>query len=367
MKKHTFACIFFFWALQHTYAQNLVVNSNFFEANNCSEFNQACSPAGWFCVPAGSEYYTPKFNIEPTYTLCGFVYYSSDSVNTRTWLTTGLLCPLMKDSVYIVEMDVLSKSIDKGKIGIYLPEDDFFYETAHFSTIVPACEYSNNGEAAPIPRSHWQKLQLRFTATGKERWLVIGNFTIDIPGDISTSYSGTMGSKYYYFIDNVAVRPAGKNVPLCSGADSVKQQLYMRKWRHSLLIASVDSIKRKKMPLVKADTITLPDILFEFNQFSLNKKFEKLLDSLTMNINQATVDSLLINGFTDNKGTDTYNKTLSINRAKAVAGYLTTKKGIPAGVCRIRGFGSSNAVAENTSSAGRLKNRRVEIIIFKNR
>jgi outer membrane protein OmpA-like peptidoglycan-associated protein len=357
--------LFAFMYLQKAKAQNLVANSNFSQPNNCREFGQPCAPAYWFGVPAGCDYYTPKLNPVISHAFCGFVYYSSDSVNTRTFITTQLLCPLVKDSVYIAEMLVFGRNTDKGKIGIYLPAEDFLYETAHFSSFTPAAAYWQDKELTVTPGKDWQKLQLQFTATGKERYLVIGNFMIDIPGDISTSYSGLVGNKYYYFIDNVVLRPANKNIPFCNDADAVKQQLLQRTERHGLLTAAVDAVKRKKQPVIKADTLTLPDVLFDFNKFSLNKKFEKLLDSLTSNIGAATVDSLQINGYTDNKGSDAYNKTLSLNRAKAVADYLLRKKEVPSAGCRVNGFGSSYPVAENTTAAGRLKNRRVEIIIFK--
>ena len=67
-----------------------------------------------------------------------------------------------------------------------------------------------------------------------------------------------------------------------------------------------------------------------------------------------------IEAHTDNAGDDAKNMTLSTNRAEAVKKYLVSK-GISADRITTEGFGETMPIADNTTAAGRTKNRRVEI------
>lgn len=73
-------------------------------------------------------------------------------------------------------------------------------------------------------------------------------------------------------------------------------------------------------------------------------------------------------GFADTSGNTNYNRGLSERRANAVIGYLVTKHNLPLQrLIQPFGFGESKPVAENTTAAGRAKNRRVEIQILANK
>jgi OOP family OmpA-OmpF porin len=73
-------------------------------------------------------------------------------------------------------------------------------------------------------------------------------------------------------------------------------------------------------------------------------------------------------GFADTRGNTTYNRSLSERRANAVIGYLVAKHNMPlTRLIQPFGYGESNPVAENTTAAGRAKNRRVEIKILANK
>jgi outer membrane protein OmpA-like peptidoglycan-associated protein len=64
-----------------------------------------------------------------------------------------------------------------------------------------------------------------------------------------------------------------------------------------------------------------------------------------------------IGGHTDNTGDKAKNKTLSMNRAKAVKDYLVSK-GIDATRLTAVGYGDSAPVADNGTPEGRAQNRR---------
>jgi len=67
-----------------------------------------------------------------------------------------------------------------------------------------------------------------------------------------------------------------------------------------------------------------------------------------------------VNGYSDNVGDTALNRKLSEQRAGAVRDYLVTK-GVKKERVIIHGYGSSNPIADNSTEAGRKKNRRTEV------
>ena len=71
---------------------------------------------------------------------------------------------------------------------------------------------------------------------------------------------------------------------------------------------------------------------------------------------------VVIEGYTDSRGSAKKNQALSERRAQAVSDFLTAQ-GVPADRVRSVGKGASSPVASNASSNGRAQNRRVEIVL----
>ena len=71
-------------------------------------------------------------------------------------------------------------------------------------------------------------------------------------------------------------------------------------------------------------------------------------------------------GHTDSVGTDAYNQKLSLRRSQAVKAYLVSK-GIDKTRIYTEGKGEKQPVADNSTSEGRAKNRRVEIEVVGSR
>jgi outer membrane protein OmpA-like peptidoglycan-associated protein len=67
-----------------------------------------------------------------------------------------------------------------------------------------------------------------------------------------------------------------------------------------------------------------------------------------------------IAGHTDNQGSEDFNRTLSLNRARAVMNYLVDR-GIDRGRLRARGYGMERPIDTNDTESGRANNRRVEV------
>ena len=70
----------------------------------------------------------------------------------------------------------------------------------------------------------------------------------------------------------------------------------------------------------------------------------------------------MVEGYTDNVGTDASNQALSERRATSVQTYLVQQK-IPADSIAATGFGEAQPVATNGTVAGRQQNRRVELVV----
>jgi len=87
-------------------------------------------------------------------------------------------------------------------------------------------------------------------------------------------------------------------------------------------------------------------------------KLKVVADSLKAHPNT----SIKISGFTDSKGDIAQNRSLSLERAKAIAHYFVSE-GIDARRIEVRGAGPGQPIADNDSAMGRAKNRRVEILI----
>jgi len=109
--------------------------------------------------------------------------------------------------------------------------------------------------------------------------------------------------------------------------------------------------------------VVLNNILFETGKSVLTAASYNELDRLLGIMNENALMKIEISGHTDNTGSEPINSKLSEARAKAVVDYLV-QKGIDRTRMNFRGYGSSQPISDNTSAAGRTKNRRVEFKIL---
>ena len=105
------------------------------------------------------------------------------------------------------------------------------------------------------------------------------------------------------------------------------------------------------------------DALFDFDKSVLKPAAKTSLDNLVGQIKSLSLEVVIATGHTDSVGTDAYNQKLSVRRATAVKKYLVSK-GVDANRIQIEGKGESQPVADNKTSAGRAKNRRVQIEVI---
>lgn len=106
-------------------------------------------------------------------------------------------------------------------------------------------------------------------------------------------------------------------------------------------------------------------ILFDFDAYALRDASRENLQELASTLDEYDDTKVLIEGHTDNVGTEEYNLTLSEQRANSVAEYLESL-GVDQGRLISRGYGENQPEATNETEEGRQKNRRVEIAIYAN-
>lgn len=104
------------------------------------------------------------------------------------------------------------------------------------------------------------------------------------------------------------------------------------------------------------------DISFDVGQSTVKADFSKVLDQFAASLVKNPDTTVTIVGHTDSTGTDAINNPLSVDRANSTRDYLIAK-GVAATRFNTEGRGSREPVADNTSTDGRAKNRRVEIFI----
>ncbi len=108
--------------------------------------------------------------------------------------------------------------------------------------------------------------------------------------------------------------------------------------------------------------LTLGDVLFATGSASLKPGTIGNLDRLVTFMNRYPDRTALVEGHTDDVGSNATNEALSLRRADSVRGYLVSK-GIASNRLASSGKGEMQPVASNDSVEGRQQNRRVEVVI----
>ncbi|NMB52719.1 MAG: OmpA family protein [Bacteroidales bacterium] len=125
------------------------------------------------------------------------------------------------------------------------------------------------------------------------------------------------------------------------------------------------AVNSKLTPVETGESfLAITNILFEFDKYDLNSEARSALEAVKSILVNHPDLKIEVAGYTDAKGSVSYNLTLADKRAQAVIDYLTSPA-IPASRFTKKSFGKSNFAAINTNSdgsdnpEGRKYNRRV--------
>jgi len=106
-------------------------------------------------------------------------------------------------------------------------------------------------------------------------------------------------------------------------------------------------------------------LMFAVNSADLNESYKGDLAAAAAVFTKYEDTSILVEGHTDNTGTDAINVPLSEKRAKAVSAYLQSQ-GVSASRLEEKWYGSSQPKYPNDTPENQAKNRRVELGIYAN-
>ena len=105
------------------------------------------------------------------------------------------------------------------------------------------------------------------------------------------------------------------------------------------------------------------NVTFALNSSLITEEFDAEISNTADLLKQNPEVVVIVEGHTDNTGTEQYNQWLSDKRANAVAQRMIEKYGVAPEQIQMRGKGESEPVADNDTEEGRQMNRRVILII----
>jgi len=142
-------------------------------------------------------------------------------------------------------------------------------------------------------------------------------------------------------------------------ADQANQSATQAGKRVTNLAGTVENLDNYK-------PVTETTVLFGSNRAELTPKDKQTIDDFARQIKDQKHYIVEVEGYTDSVGSAEFNYQLSRRRADAVIRYLAQKYDVPPFRIFLIGLGKDNPVAQNTSAAGRAKNRRVDVRLMTN-
>lgn len=153
---------------------------------------------------------------------------------------------------------------------------------------------------------------------------------------------------------------AGGALGAGAGAYMDKQQTEFEQQLADERARSQIEIERQQNEILKLTMSS--EVSFDFNSARIKSSFQSPLTKIADIMARYPQTQIAVVGHTDSVGSEQYNLELSLRRANAVADYLILK-----GVSRSRlgteGRGELEPIADNGTTEGRAKNRRVEIYV----
>ena len=363
------AAIFFLFVPYFGFSQNLLLNGGFEEENICTEYKVNCAPEAWLTNDDVFNNYFKDPNRAYQGGHCMSIEAGRDRKPfKRTFIRTQLLCGLRKGNLYRVEFFVKSPHRILDSIGIYFSSTDFLFDKRPLQTIIPSFYLADSHKQFKNDSS-WQQVVLDYTAKGDESFIAIGNFS---KRDITGSTGIKLENNFFAFVDNVSVIALNPNEKLCDDWQLAMAEIYDQNERHDHLWRTIRYRKNyQPLPLVleqnkiiRIDTLILQEVLFATAKAELEKDSYTLLDSFCRKVVGNKVDSVVVEGHTDNAGTDELNNRLSSARVQTVLNYFAGRAFVKPNRIIARAWGESKPVADNSTPQGRQRNRRVQVLVY---
>ena len=367
----TLASILFLLSATPVFSQvpeNMVYNPSFEEHRDCPQHIEALGvmqevDAWWQPTAGSSDYFNSCGGRECSVPLnklgsqsarsgeayCG-IYCSRDQY--REYLQTRLKTPLIAGKRYRISFWVslseksphaattlgalfTKECIEDSTLGIVMKREviDLGDQGSQSIAVYFEPQVVNSRERPLTDTKEWMEVSGEFTAEGGEEFLTIGNFFPFNKSRIVPTRDGqTPLHGAYYYVDDVSVT--------CIEQEPVEPEVSV------------------EVPEV-GEVILLENLYFAFDKSEVLQQSYNELVKLKELLERNPGMTIELRGHTDNLGTVEHNQRLSESRAKAVVDHLVSM-GIDKSRLSWKGFGKSEPVADNSTAAGRQKNRRVE-------
>jgi len=223
--------------------------------------------------------------------------------------------------------------------------------------------------------------------TDRFEWFAInyeGKFYISKDGTYTFSLLSDDGAKLIIdgkvVIDNDGIHPPVEktgSIYLKEGIHTIEIPYFQGpRWQVALVLYLVKNGKKeifdmKDFALVRMEEteeftslILSTGILFDFDSYQLKPEAKVILNAIIEFLKDYSYTKIIVEGYTDDIGSESYNLKLSQKRAEAVTNYLINN-GIAREKIETIGYGESKPRYPNTTEENRRKNRRVEIKVIK--
>jgi outer membrane protein OmpA-like peptidoglycan-associated protein len=125
---------------------------------------------------------------------------------------------------------------------------------------------------------------------------------------------------------------------------------------------AVDSLRKDSdADSLSNGPLSLQGVKFRYDSSDLTDESRAILDQVAAVLRKQTHALHEVAGHTDTQGSPSYNLRLSQRRAETVRKYLISR-GVDAGKLKARGYGGLQPIADNSTWAGLVSNRRVELL-----
>jgi outer membrane protein OmpA-like peptidoglycan-associated protein len=350
------------------FSQNLLLNGDFEEENTCTEYKINCAPEAWVINNDAPE---DEYIKEASKCFTGSHCMAIEAGHPvrpyhRTFIRTPVLCRLKKGNTYRLQLMIRSDHFLLDSMGVYFSPIDPLLERKPVHLLGPSVFFGSSNRFENT--TNWQKVTVEYKANGTETFVEIANFA---RSDTRNMHAGPSVKQFFVFVDNVSLIPLDPAEGLCTGWQNLKETVYEQNERHHYLrrmLSYRNSISAEpeepSFTVAGIDSLVLSDVLFAIDSRELRPESHAVLDSFCNKISGKRIDSLVIEGHTDNTGAIEYNDQLSVGRAGAVAGYLRRCGSFSGASQSIRGWGSHRPIAPNNSPTNRQRNRRVNILVY---
>lgn len=300
----------------------------------------------------------------------GIVTYSYNNKEPRTYIQTELLGSLTKDVEYCVKFYVSLSDLSKyavNNLGAYIGKDALMEESKADIIFEKEKEFDKvvlmPGNKIMNARYNWEPVCGVYKASGKEKYLVIGNFHNNKDTKVEKlkklkGFQGTQIPKSYYYIDQVEVFVI-EDMADCDCSNSMKAETLESMVYHNDFV-SEDGYTVEEQ-------VKLTTVYFDVLRTRLEQIMIKDLDNMVAILTGNPEFKIELRGFTDRaeldaQKTDPENEAiqyLAKKRADKVKAYLVDK-GVDGSRISLKEEDEGASTSQGATNLDKAKNRKVE-------